>query len=42
MQGELNAIWDKLLPACEAGALPPDFAAQQAVQQAIAHLEVHP
>lgn len=42
MQGELNAIWDTLLPACEAGALPPDIAAQKIMQQAIAHLEVHP
>ena len=42
MQGELNAIWEKLLPACQAGALPPDVAGQKVVREAIAHLEVHP
>ena len=42
MQGELNAIWDQLLPACQPGALAPDVAGQERVRQAIAHLEVRP
>ena len=33
MQGELNVIWDKLLPAFQAGAL---------LKQVIAKLEAHP
>lgn len=42
MQGELNAIWDKLLPAFGAKVLPEDPAAQAKVQEAVAHLEAHP
>ncbi|HEV2969020.1 MAG TPA: serine hydrolase [Pirellulales bacterium] len=41
-QGEMNAIWDKLLPAFQAEALPEDAAAQEKVKQAIAKLEAHP
>jgi CubicO group peptidase (beta-lactamase class C family) len=41
-QGEMNAIWDKLLPAFQAEALPDDAAAQEKVTQAIAKLEAHP
>ncbi|QEL20142.1 serine hydrolase domain-containing protein [Limnoglobus roseus] len=42
MQAELNAIWDKLLPACRAEALPADAAGQDKVKQAVAKLEVRP
>jgi CubicO group peptidase (beta-lactamase class C family) len=41
-QGEMNAIWDKLLPAFQAEALPDDAAAQEQVKQVIAKLEAHP
>ncbi|HEV3415975.1 MAG TPA: serine hydrolase [Pirellulales bacterium] len=41
-QGEMNAIWDKLLPAFQAEALPDDAAAQEQVKQEIAKLEAHP
>ena len=40
MQAQLNAIWEKLLPAFQAGALPADAAGQEKVKQAIANLEV--
>jgi len=42
MQGELNAIWDKLYPAFGAEALPDDAAGQEKLKQAIANLEAHP
>jgi CubicO group peptidase (beta-lactamase class C family) len=42
MQGELNAIWDKLLPAFQAAALPEDAAAQEQLKQVIANLQAHP
>jgi CubicO group peptidase (beta-lactamase class C family) len=42
MQGELNVIWDKLLPAFQAGALPDDAAGQEKLKQVIAKLEAHP
>jgi CubicO group peptidase (beta-lactamase class C family) len=41
-QGEMNAIWDKLYPAFQAGSLPEDAAAQEKLKEAIAHLEAHP
>ena len=41
MQGELNAIWDHLLPAFQAQALPEDFAGQERLKQAIAKLKAH-
>jgi len=41
-QGEMNAIWDKLLPAFQAEALPANAAEQEKLKQAIAKLEVHP
>ncbi|HZQ48481.1 MAG TPA: serine hydrolase, partial [Verrucomicrobiae bacterium] len=41
-QAELNAIWDKLLPAFHAGPLPDDAASQEKLQQAIAKLVAHP
>jgi CubicO group peptidase (beta-lactamase class C family) len=42
MQGELNAIWDKLLPAFGDESLPEDAAGQEKVKEAIARLEAHP
>jgi CubicO group peptidase (beta-lactamase class C family) len=42
MQGELNAIWNNLLPGCKAKALPEDAATQEKVKQAVANLEVRP
>jgi CubicO group peptidase (beta-lactamase class C family) len=42
MQGELNCIWDHLLPACEKNALPEDPAGQKAVAAAVAGLVAHP
>ena len=42
MQGELNAIWDKLLPAFQPKALPVDASAQANLKQLISKLEVHP
>ena len=42
MQGELNAIWDNLLPAFQATPLPEDTAGQEKLKQVIATLEAHP
>jgi CubicO group peptidase (beta-lactamase class C family) len=42
MQGELNAVWEKLLPAFQAGALPEDGAGQEKLRQVVANLEAHP
>ena len=42
MQGELNAVWDKLFPAFGTEALPDDAAGQEKLKQAIAGLEAHP
>ncbi len=42
MQAELNAIWDKLLPAFGAKPLPADPAAQAKLKAAVAGLEVRP
>jgi CubicO group peptidase (beta-lactamase class C family) len=42
MQGELNAIWDNLLPACQPKALPENVAGQEKVKQVVANLEVRP
>jgi CubicO group peptidase (beta-lactamase class C family) len=42
MQGELNAIWDKLYPAFQDQALPDDAAGQEKQKQAVAALEAHP
>jgi CubicO group peptidase (beta-lactamase class C family) len=41
-QGEMNAIWDKLLPAFHAQPLPEDAAGQAKLKQAIAKLVAHP
>jgi CubicO group peptidase (beta-lactamase class C family) len=42
MQGELNAIWEKLLPGFRGKALPEDVAEQEKLKQAISRLEAHP
>jgi hypothetical protein len=42
MQAELDAIWDKLLPALQAKTLPPDVAEAEKVKKLIANLEVRP
>jgi CubicO group peptidase (beta-lactamase class C family) len=41
-QGEMNAIWDNLLPACRAEALPEDASGQAKLTQTIANLAAHP
>lgn len=41
-QGEMNAIWDNLLPACGAEAIPDDVASQEKLKVAIANLAAHP
>jgi CubicO group peptidase (beta-lactamase class C family) len=41
-QGEMNAIWDHLYPACQDKALPEDAAGQAKVKEAVAKLEAHP
>ncbi len=41
-QNELNTIWDHLLPAFGAEALPADAAAQEKLKQAVANLVAHP
>ncbi len=41
-QSLLNVIWDKLLPALQAEALPPNSAADQQLKDKLAHLEVRP
>ena len=42
MQGELDAIWDHLLPAFQTAALPEDPAALEKLAQAVAQLKAHP
>jgi CubicO group peptidase (beta-lactamase class C family) len=42
MQGELNAIWEKLYPAFQAKALSEDAAGQEKLKQEVARLEAHP
>ena len=41
-QREMNAIWDNLLPACGADAIPEDAASQERLRAAIANLVAHP
>ncbi len=41
-QGEMNAVWDNLLPAFRGEALPEDPASQEKLKQAIAKLVAHP
>jgi CubicO group peptidase (beta-lactamase class C family) len=42
MQGELDAIWDHLLPAFQSKSLPPDPAGQEKLNETIANLVAHP
>ncbi len=42
MQGELNAIWDNLLPAFQSAPLPKDAAAQEKLKQEEVELVAHP
>ena len=42
MQGELDAIWDHLLPAFQSKPLPADAAGQAKLKQTVANLVVHP
>lgn len=41
-QTQMNAIWNHLLPACHAEALPANAAAQEKLQEAVAKLVAHP
>ena len=41
-QGEMNAVWDNLLPAFRAEALPEDPVSQEKLKEAIANLAAHP
>lgn len=41
-QGEMNAIWDKLLPAFQSEALPDSAAGQAKLKRVIANLDAHP
>ena len=41
-QGEMNAIWEQLLPAFGADALPADAAGHEKLEQAVANLVAHP
>jgi len=40
MQGQLNLVWDKLLPACNKGALPENKDEQQKLKQTLSGLKV--
>ena len=42
MQGELNAIWDNLLPAFQSEALPEDADTQEKLKQDCSNLVAHP
>jgi CubicO group peptidase (beta-lactamase class C family) len=42
MQGELNAIWDRLLPGFRAETLPDDAAAREKLKETIDGLKAHP
>ena len=42
MQAQLDAIWDHLLPAFHAGALPADAAGQEQLKETVANLVAHP
>jgi len=41
-QREMNAIWDNLLPACGAAALPENAADQEKLKAAVTNLVAHP
>jgi CubicO group peptidase (beta-lactamase class C family) len=42
LQGELDAIWDHLLPAFQSKPLPADAAGQEKLKEAVANLAAHP
>ena len=42
MQGELDAIWDHLLPAFQSKPLPPDPVEQEKLKETVANLVAHP
>jgi CubicO group peptidase (beta-lactamase class C family) len=42
MQSVMNLVWDRLLPAMRAAALPPDPAAHQSLEQRLAQLRLPP
>lgn len=42
MQGQLNLVWEKLLPAFQTKALPADAAAHAQLQQTLGRLVAHP
>jgi hypothetical protein len=42
MQGELNAIWDHLLPAFQSKPLPADAAGREKLSEIVANLTAHP
>ena len=42
MQGELDAIWEHLLPAFQSKLLPPDAAGRAKLNETISHLVAHP
>ena len=42
MQGELDAIWEHLLPAFQSKSLPADASGQEKLKEAVAHLVAHP
>lgn len=42
MQGELNAVWEHLLPAFQSEPLPPDAAGQEKLEETVSNLVAHP
>jgi len=42
MQGELDAIWQHLLPAFQSKPLPADSIGDEKLRETVAHLEAHP
>jgi len=42
MQGELDAIWEKLYPAFQSAPLPEDAASQETLKQMVGTLQAHP
>lgn len=42
MQGQLDLVWEKLLPALQAKALPADAAANEQLKRTLANLVAHP
>ncbi len=42
MQGQLNLVWEKLLPAFQSKALPADAAANEQLKRTLGSLVAHP